>query len=549
MARLFFSPILILFAISCAGLQTVQEESPAGPMPAVRSHALPSTPVASLEEIQKEPLTVAYSMDFPGIDDSNIRRILEQKFHGWLRAINIRGTALQTFRIGPDESAPSGYPYVLRLKVDAEEDHYVLEGLLEHATSGRSYPAFHRNFEIEKPSGEGDGLALFSGLTSFLSDGTAPSISFPATTGAELKEWISRIGTGQVRILSGPEASIQIMDRSGGLTHSGTTPLEIDLPAGAYEFRIKRKGMEQRVQTTILRPASQEVLLLTWPDDESAGSLSVITSPEQLQVAIDGTVQGRSPVALPSLVPGGVEVEIANREEDSGEAFVLRSSTVVVGEGQDISRFFPFSYYIDFARQPAPGNMWHSNQALTRIKRAAGGLELGTVQKTGDLPPGLLSQPLEAMDLKMRISFQPGANLILGLASGEGSDRPMLQIQSNRVYFHAPESSAEKGSGAFVRPAPGEGQLEVLEIRYYEESRELSLSLNGKEIYDGPYQNSGYFRLFLSGTGNTVPVEEVDVRAGPMVSNPFFEWAGSFFFDLGRSLGMNGRLRPLPQEK
>ncbi|MCB1138844.1 MAG: hypothetical protein KDK23_08820 [Leptospiraceae bacterium] len=549
MARLSFSPFLIFFAISCAGLQTVQEESSAGPMPAVRPHALPSAPVASLEEIQKEPLTLAYSMDFPGVNDSDIRRILEQKFHGWLRAISIRGTVLQTFRLGPDESAPSGYPYVLRLKVRAEEDHFVLEGLLQHAGSGRKYPAFQRNFEIEAPTGQSDGLALFSGLTSFLSDGTAPSISFPASTGSELKEWISRIGTGQVRILSGPEASIQIMDRSGRLAHSGTTPVEIDLPAGAYEFRIKRKGMEPRVQTAILRPASQEVMLLTWPDDESAGSLSVLTSPEQLQVAIDGTVQGRSPVAMPSLVPGGAEVEIANREEDTGEAFVMRTSNIVVGEGQDISRFFPFSYYVDFAREPAPGSMWNSNQALTRIKAGPGGLELGTVQKGGDLPPGLLSQPLEAMDMKMRISFQPGSNLILGLASGEGSDRPMLKIQSNRLYFHAPESSTEEESGAFLRPAPGEGQLEILEIRYYEESRELSLSLNGKEIYDGPYQNSGYFQLFLSGTGNTVPVEEVDVRAGPMVSNPFFEWAGSFFFDLGRNLGMNGRLRPLPQEK
>ncbi|MCB1171743.1 MAG: hypothetical protein KDK25_15455, partial [Leptospiraceae bacterium] len=102
MARLSFSPFLIFFAISCAGLQTVQEESSAGPMPAVRPHALPSAPVASLEEIQKEPLTLAYSMDFPGVNDSDIRRILEQKFHGWLRAISIRGTVLQTFRLGPD---------------------------------------------------------------------------------------------------------------------------------------------------------------------------------------------------------------------------------------------------------------------------------------------------------------------------------------------------------------------------------------------------------------------------------------------------------------
>tara|TARA_B100001939_G_scaffold105710_3_gene91386 strand:+ start:13218 stop:14873 length:1656 start_codon:yes stop_codon:yes gene_type:complete len=546
MARSLFFSLTLILAVSCAGLQPVQQPSSTKvQFPEIQPHPLPDRPVASLDELEKEPITLAYSMRFESMDDPVLRRIVEQRIHGWLRNIAVRGSVLPTFRISPEDAPPQGYPYTLRIHVKGEGDtQYSLNAGLEHNPSGRRYATFQRNFSVQK-SGEGDGLALFSGLYAFLSDGTGPSMSFPASSGDDLRQWISLLGTGQVKVISGQEASVKIRNRSGQEIHSGTTPVDVDLPAGAYEFTIKRKGMEPRIRTLIIRPAGQEVLLLSWPDEESASSLSVFTSPSRLQIALEGTVQGSAPLAFPALMSGEIHLEVARKEEDSGEAFVMRKSTVSMGEGEDITRYYPFDYYIDFQRSPEPGNLWTSNQALKAVRKDAGQLKLETVRKQDGLPPGLLSQPLEAMDQKIRITFLSGSDLNLGLTSGRGSDRPFLSLKGDRLFFlGAGDSQARE----FLRPEPGEGQLEVLEIFYSEDDKNLEIRLNGAEIYDGPFQNSGYFSIYLSGSAQFLPLQEMEVRAGPMVGNAFFEWGRSLAFDIGRSLGLYKRLREVPEE-
>ncbi|MBI40206.1 MAG: hypothetical protein CMF59_11440 [Leptospiraceae bacterium] len=546
MARSLFLSLILLLTVSCAGLQPVQEPTSTNlSFPELQPFPLPDRPVASLDELEKEPITLAYSLRFESLEDPDLRRIVEQRVHGWLRNIPVRGAVLPTFRISAQDAPPQGYPYTLRVHIKGDGDNqYSLNASLEHNPSGRSYAAFQRNFSLQS-SGDGDGLALFSGLSAFLSDGTGPSMSFPASSGEDLRQWISLLGTGQVKVISGQEASVKIRNRSGAEVHSGTTPVALDLPAGAYEFSIKRKGMEPRIRTLIVRPAGQEVLLLSWPDDESASSLSVFTSPSRLQVALEGTVQGSAPLAFPSLMSGEIQLEIARKEEDSGEAFVMRKSTVSMGEGEDITRYYPFEYYIDFIRTPEPGNLWASNQALKAVRKDAGQLKLEIVRKQDGLPPGLLSQPLDAMDQRIRITFTPGEDLNFGLSSGQGSDRPYLSIKGDRLFFLSPETGS---TNEFLRPPPGEGQLEVLEIFYSEEDQNLEIRLNGAEIYDGPYRNSGYFSLYLSGSNQSLPVQEMEVRAGPMVGNAIIEWGRSLAFDLGRSLGLYKRLREVPEE-
>ncbi|MEQ8353786.1 MAG: carboxypeptidase-like regulatory domain-containing protein [Leptospiraceae bacterium] len=546
MARSLFLPLTIFLVASCAGLQQVEQPTAANlSFPEVQYYPLPDRPVASLAELEQEPVTLAYSIDFESLDSPELRRIVEQRIHGWLRNIQIRGAVLPTFRISANDSPPQGYPYTLRIQIKSEaENEYSLNAKMEHNPSGRSYAVFKRNFGLD-PGGDHEGLALFSGLSAFLSDGTGPSMSFPASSGDELRDWVSLLGTGQVKVISGQEASVQIRNRNGQSVHSGQTPVVLDLPAGAYEFTIKRKGMQPRIRTLIVRPAAQDVLLMSWPDDESASSLSVFTSPPRLQVALEGTVQGAAPLAFPSLMSGEIQVEIARKEEDSGEAFVMRKSTVSMGEGEDITRYYPFDYYIDFQRAPEAGNLWASNQALKAVRKDSDQLKLETVRNQDGLPPGLLSHPLEAMDQRIRISFLPGKDWNFGLSSGKGSDRPYLSLQGSKLLFNAPGSGS---TAEYVRPVPSEGQLEVLEIRYEAEDSELTILLNGAEVYDGPYQNSGYFSLYLSGPANLLPIQEMEVHAGPILGNAVVRWGRGMIFSLGRSLGLYSRLRPVPEE-
>ncbi|MBU43627.1 MAG: hypothetical protein CMN76_10435 [Spirochaetaceae bacterium] len=544
MAKHFFLSITLLLAGTCTGLQPMQPSGARLSLPEIKSYPLPDRPVSSLQELEKEPVTLAYSLEFDGLDSPDLQRIVEQRIHGWLRNVPVRGSALPTFRIGPEDNPPEGYPYTLRVKIQAKENQeYSLSATLQHSRSGRSYSAFQRNFTIEDP--ESDGLALYSGLSIFLTDGTEPLISFPASTGDDLRQWVALLGTGQVKLISGQDASVEIRNRTGALVKSGQTPMDVDLPSGAYEFTIKRKGMEPRIRTLIIRPAAQEVVLMSWPDDESASSLSVFTSPSRLQVALEGTVQGQTPLAFPSLMAGEVHLEIARKEEDTGEAFVLRKSTVSMGEGEEITRYFPFDYYIDFQRAAQPGNLWDSNRSLRAIRKEGDQLKLEPVRQEDGLAPGLLTRPIEAMDQKIQISFLPGAALDLGIVSGQGSDRPYLKLETGRLLFTAPGS---EDTSVYERPESETDRLDILTLEYEEEESNLSIYFNGARLYDGPFQNNGFFQIYLAGPGSVLPVQEMQVRAGPVLGNAVVEWGRSLIFDLGRSAGLYKRIRPVPEQ-
>jgi len=543
--------ITLLLAVAClsgcAGLQSIDEPYSAVPLPTLESHPIPDRPVYSLEELEKEPSGLAYSIQFKGESSPELQRLVSQRLYGWLRGVRLKGNQLPLFKLAPEEKPPEGYPYRLQVVIEPDQGQHKLQATLSHSPSGRKYPLFERLFSMGEQKAESSDLALFHSLAAFLSQQSGPYISFPSQTGNELSDWLQSMGTGRVRILSSQQADVRISDRNGKEIKSGSTPLDANLASGAYQFYIKRKGMPPVSRSLIVRPASKEVLLLTWPDDESASSLSVFTSPEELQVAADGTVAGDSPVAFPSVMPGDIEMEIARREEDSNEAYILRQNTVAAGDGQDLTRFYPFEYYMDFLRAEKIGSLWTSNQPLKSVERDLNGVRIKTVRSADGPPAGLLSQPLEAMNQRIRITLDPGASWQFGLSTGPGGDRPYLKLEQDRMYFTPPASNDEVSSAVYARPAAAEGQLDVIELIYIEESANLRIALNGRKLYDGPFQNTGYFRVYLASQGNDLPVREVEIQGGPYMGSPALTSVSSFFWNLGRSLGMNSRLQPVPE--
>lgn len=549
MARQTYLMILILGCASCLGLQRVDRSTPANPLPELQSYPLPDRPISSLDELETQPVALAYSVEFESIDSKVLRSILQQRVYGWIRSLDIRGKRLAIFRIKPDESAPEGYPYTLRVHFKAadSEKTYEMVARMDYGNSGRSYEAFNRNFRMEETGDDEAGLTLFSGLSLFLTDGSEPYIEFPEDTGPEFTKWLQRLGTGSVRILSGQEANVLVRNRQGQTVHRGATPVDLNLVAGAYEFDIKRKGMEPRHRTLIVRPAAKNVILLTWPDENSSSSLSVLTSPEGLQVAAEGTVQGESPLALPAVMAGDSSVEISKKEEGSSDAYILRQSNVSLGEGEDVTRFYPFSYYVDFQSESDLSRFWKASQALKSVRQTGEVLQLKSVKKEEGLPAGIMSEPIEAMDQRIRITVLPGKTLLLGLSSGQGTDRPFLKVQTDQIQFNPPASNSEAQPVTFVRPKAGEGMLDLVELQYDEEDQSILIQFNGKTVYQGPYQCNGYFQIYLSGEDG-VPVQEMEILGGPLLGNYYLSRGSAFFYNLGRSLGLNPRIKALPAQ-
>ncbi|MCB1305002.1 MAG: hypothetical protein KDK37_12020, partial [Leptospiraceae bacterium] len=99
----------------------------------------------------------------------------------------------------------------------------------------------------------------------------------------------------------------------------------------------------------------------------------------------------------------------------------------------------------------------------------------------------------------------------------------------------------------FVRPKAGEGMLDLVELQYDEEDQSILIQFNGKTVYDGPYQCNGYFQIYLSGEDG-VPVQEMEILGGPLLGNYYLSRGAAFFYNMGRSLGLNPRIKALPAQ-
>jgi PEGA domain len=135
----------------------------------------------------------------------------------------------------------------------------------------------------------------------------------------------------------GESAAVTVTSEPAGAAVSvdgvaqGATPVTLELSAGPHQVTVGegsagwtetlavKAGVESSVHVARPRTAAA-------PDVPDVGTLEITTEPPGLQVTVDGTPRGASPVSVTDLSPGSHEVAVAR-----GSSFVRRVVAVEAG--------------------------------------------------------------------------------------------------------------------------------------------------------------------------------------------------------------------------
>ena len=105
----------------------------------------------------------------------------------------------------------------------------------------------------------------------------------------------------------------------------GTTPLTVELPAGAHQVEF-RNGTSSRTAQVVVTARGRVVEQIDWLE-KPTGGLLVNSEPKGARVLVDGVVRGKSPLTLDGLKPGVHTVTL-----ESAEGTIKRTVTIEVGK-------------------------------------------------------------------------------------------------------------------------------------------------------------------------------------------------------------------------
>jgi hypothetical protein len=105
----------------------------------------------------------------------------------------------------------------------------------------------------------------------------------------------------------------------------GTTPITIELPAGAHQIEF-RNGAASRTAQVVVTARGRVVEQIDWLE-KPTGGLAVNSEPKGARVLVDGVVRGKSPLTLDGLKPGVHTITL-----ESAEGTIKRTVTIEVGK-------------------------------------------------------------------------------------------------------------------------------------------------------------------------------------------------------------------------
>ncbi len=349
----------------------------------------------------------------------------------------------------------------------------------------------------------------------FLEAGQSPQLEFSGDGKSSVRDLVLRSVTASLSVQSSsPETEVVLI--SGKKRKSlGSVPIGAQrLREGLHRLELKRPGYEMISREVQIRAGRDRDLFITWPDDQGATSLSILSAPSGQRVSLDGTVRGQTPLYITSIDPGAYALEVS-RTMEGGAFEVVGEAAVEVAGGQNDGRVFFTRYDENFTKDLLNTDYWTLSADTEGVRPeyvGDGGLAFrvasGAAPGSGRL--GLTSQPMaiESFDMTLLVRQAAGNALTFGLVNRK-QESVLVRI-SGKVYtlerFNGEQPVAPL---SFETIKQREGNLYPLRFRYDKAENRLQVEVDGDVIYEGPYNGGAAARIALWATADSADGREL----------------------------------------
>ena len=143
-------------------------------------------------------------------------------------------------------------------------------------------------------------------------------------------------GHGDLSITSTPSgASVYLEDKS-----RGTTPLKISgLEEGTYDISVQKSGYKSYVGQVSILPGKIRTLTVTLP--KATAEIKTTSSPSGVNVYVDGSYKGRTPMTISDVSPGPHTVKFTYQGYDDYQKEVSVSAGDVISIPATLQKSFP----------------------------------------------------------------------------------------------------------------------------------------------------------------------------------------------------------------
>ena len=111
---------------------------------------------------------------------------------------------------------------------------------------------------------------------------------------------------------------------------------------GKHTIVFRKRGKKPVIREFVVRAGEESSIFHEWDDDTSSAALKVVSFPEGIKVAIDGTVKGKTPVFENGLLKGKSSVEYVKDAAD-GSLIVLGEHSFEIDPGKLYAVALPYN--------------------------------------------------------------------------------------------------------------------------------------------------------------------------------------------------------------
>lgn len=337
-----------------------------------------------------------------------------------------------------------------------------------------------------------------------LADRSVPAPRFELPGKTAMRALVERTITGTLSVLATAPGAVVELQSASGKRPIGRAPLvNLRVPEGKALVRVRRKGFPVFVAEVIIRAGRESRVQAVWPGDTKIASLSVLSAPPGLRLALDGVIRGETPAFLTDVRAGTYGLEVA-RSMSGGTFSIEGDARVQLGDGENESLAFFVKYDADLGANLLQSGLW---QVATEGKRtvaltSSGGLGIKG-QGNQTTWSGIASLPFALLDTRIAVDAiqTPEGNAgFLLLGTNESVLLELADGQWSAVHFRGSEPAAPPVRFRALR----EGNIHQVQFRYLRQTGQLQLSLDGSELLRVKWNPGPHVRLALLARGKSL---------------------------------------------
>lgn len=389
--------------------------------------------------------------------------------------------------------------------IERDAKNFSLKLELRDPYSGELITDLTQDFQVRERSVNPEHQLEFysrGGAFAFLEGAASPQVVMVQPRPAEaLREILVQCVTGRLNVASSTtETEVYLWPRGNRRARKklGNTPVSsYRLDEGKHTLELRRRGFRTQIKPIQVRSGQVMDVVAPWPDDPQIQTAAVLSTPPGLQLSMDGTVRGETPVYLTGLESGSYNLELS-RPTGSGAYEVVAEGALEIGEAEQPERLFIIDYKEDFAADVTQSDLWRLSSETGKVAYKAGpGLSFSNQSGGAGAWQGLVSQPfyIDNFQMTTRVVEGDGSVLAFGIRSGETT---VLVEMNNNVYttaVYAPDGARSFTSYQAAVASPDNSHF--LRYKYSREKGILVIKLDGSTIYEGPFKAAATGRILL----------------------------------------------------